>query len=124
LGDGSATPFAVRVAGHVEINNIQRRQGEELIPSCAFSNISYSFTGLPSDHENNEPKPNSEGNTQMTKSLIASIAFITLAAGLSTAPVQAEEFVSSSSVKVEKASYAVYTPSMAARGERFYVGRD
>jgi len=38
--------------------------------------------------------------------------------------VQAEEVDSSSSVKVEKASYAVYTPSMAARGERFYVGRD
>jgi hypothetical protein len=36
----------------------------------------------------------------MTKSLIASIAFITLAAGLSTAPVQAEEVDSSSSVKV------------------------
>ena len=60
----------------------------------------------------------------MTKSIIASIAFIALAAGLSTAPVQAEEFNSSSSVKVEKASYAVYTPSMAAREERFYVGRD
>jgi bacteriorhodopsin len=91
---------------------------------CAFSNIFYSFAELSSDHRNNEPKPNSEGNTQMTKSLIASIAFITLAAGLSTAPVQAEEFGKSSSVKVEKASYAVYTPSMAARGERFYVGRD
>ena len=60
----------------------------------------------------------------MTKSLIASIAFIALATGLSTAPVQAGEVNSSGSVKVEKASYAVYTPSMDARGERFYVGRD
>ena len=60
----------------------------------------------------------------MTKSLIASIGFIALATGLSAVPVHAEEFGSSSSVKVEKASYAVYTPSMAARGERFYVGRD
>jgi hypothetical protein len=25
---------------------------------------------------------------------------------------------------LEKAAFAVYTPSMAARGERFYVGRD
>jgi len=60
----------------------------------------------------------------MIKSLIASIGFIAMATGLSAAPVQAEEFDSFSSVKVEKASYAVYTPSMAARGERFYVGRD
>ena len=60
----------------------------------------------------------------MKKSLIASLAFIALATGLSTAPVQADEFDYSSSVKVEKASYAVYTPSMAARGERFYVGHD
>jgi hypothetical protein len=67
---------------------------------------------------------NSEGFTQMTKSLIASIAFVVLAAGLSTAPVQAGESDNSGSVKVERASYAVYTPSMAARGERFYVGRD
>ena len=56
----------------------------------------------------------------MTKSLIASIAFIALAAGLSTVPVQASEQKVAS---VEKAAFAVYTPSMAARGERFYVGR-
>ena len=58
---------------------------------------------------------------QMIKSLIASIAFIVLAAGLSTAPVQAKEFNGAS---VESVAFAVYTPSMAARGERFYVGRD
>ena len=57
----------------------------------------------------------------MTKSLIASIAFIALATGLETAPVQAGEYNGAS---VEKAAFAVYTPSMAARGERFYVGRD
>jgi hypothetical protein len=57
----------------------------------------------------------------MTKSLIASIAFIALAAGLSTAPVQAAEQKSAS---IEKAAFAVYTPSMAARGERFYVSHD
>jgi len=57
----------------------------------------------------------------MTKSLIASIAFIVLAAGLTTAPVQAKEYNGAS---VENAAFAVYTPSMAARGERFYVGRD
>jgi len=57
----------------------------------------------------------------MTNSLIASIAFIALAASLTTAPAQAAEQKSAS---VEKAAFAVYTPSMAARGERFYVGRD
>jgi len=66
-------------------------------------------------------QPNAEGTTQMTKSLIASIAFIGLAAGLSTAPIQAKEYNGAS---VENAAFAVYTPSMAARGERFYVGRD
>jgi len=62
--------------------------------------------------------PKSEGTTQMTKSLIA---LIVLAAGLSTAPVQAKEYNGAS---IENAAFAVYTPSMAARGERFYVGRD
>jgi len=62
--------------------------------------------------------PNSEGTTQMTKSLIA---LIVLTAGLSTAPVQAKEYNGAS---IENAAFAVYTPSMAARGERFYVGRD
>jgi hypothetical protein len=57
----------------------------------------------------------------MKKSLITSIA---LAAGLSTAVVEADEFDSSSSVKIENAAYAVYTPSMAIRGEGFYVGSD
>jgi hypothetical protein len=57
----------------------------------------------------------------MKKSLIASIAFIALAAGLSTAPAKASEH---NDAYVEKAAFAVYTPSMAARGERFYVGRD
>ena len=57
----------------------------------------------------------------MKKSLIASLAFIALAAGLSTAPVQASEH---NGAYVEKAAFAVYTPSMAARGERFYLGRD
>ena len=52
---------------------------------------------------------------------IASIAFIILVAGLSTAPVQAKEYNGAS---IENAAFAVYTPSMAARGERFYVGRD
>jgi hypothetical protein len=88
-------------------------------PKCAFSNIFYSFSRLPSDHRNNEPKPNSEGNTQMTKSFIASIAFIALTAGLSTASVIAGEFNGAS---FEKASFATLTPSMAARGQRFYVG--
>jgi hypothetical protein len=57
----------------------------------------------------------------MTKSLIASIGFIALAAALSAAPAQAGEYKGAS---VVKAAFAVYTPSMAARGERFYVGRD
>jgi len=55
----------------------------------------------------------------MTKSFIASIAFIALTAGLSTAPVIAGEFNGAS---FEKASFATLTPSMAARGQRFYVG--
>jgi hypothetical protein len=63
----------------------------------------------------------SEGTKKMTKSLIACIAFIALAAGLSTSSVQAGEYNEAS---VEKAAFAVYTPSMATRGERFYVGRD
>jgi len=55
----------------------------------------------------------------MTKSIIASIAFVALAAGLSTAPVMANEL---GGATIEKANYATYTPSMAARGQRFYVG--
>ena len=35
------------------------------------------------------------------------------------APANAEDF---SGATIEKASYATYTPSMAARGQRFYVG--
>jgi hypothetical protein len=57
----------------------------------------------------------------MKKSLITSIA---LAAGLIMAVVEADEFDSSSSGKIENTAYAVYTPSMAIRGEGFYVGRD
>ena len=57
----------------------------------------------------------------MKKSVIASIAFIALAAGLSAIPVQAGEY---SGTAVENTAFAVYTPSMAARGERFYVARD
>ena len=34
-------------------------------------------------------------------------------------PADAQDFSGSS---LEKASYATYTPSMAARGQRFYVG--
>jgi len=55
----------------------------------------------------------------MIKSLIASIAFIALAAGLSSAPAAANEF---GGATIEKANFATYTPSMAARGQRFYVG--
>ncbi len=55
----------------------------------------------------------------MKKSLIASLAFIALAGGLSTAPVMEGEFNDSS---FEKASFATLTPAMAARGQRFYVG--
>jgi len=55
----------------------------------------------------------------MKKSLIASLAFIAVVAGLSTAPVMAGEFNSAS---FEKASFATLTPAMAARGQRFYVG--
>jgi hypothetical protein len=55
----------------------------------------------------------------MKKSLIASLAFIALVAGLSAAPVMAGEF---SGASFEKASFATLTPAMAARGQRFYVG--
>lgn len=55
----------------------------------------------------------------MKKSFITIIAFISLAAGLSTAPVMASEFNGAS---FEKTSFATLTPSMAARGQRFYVG--
>jgi len=55
----------------------------------------------------------------MKKSLIASIAFIALVSGLSTAPVMAGEF---SGASFEKTSFATLTPAMAARGQRFYVG--
>jgi hypothetical protein len=55
----------------------------------------------------------------MKKLLIASFAFISLFAGLATAPVMAGEFNGAS---FEKASFATLTPSMAARGQRFYVG--
>ncbi|MFM8646446.1 MAG: hypothetical protein ACKOB7_01450 [Methylocystis sp.] len=55
----------------------------------------------------------------MIKSLIASIALLALAAGISTTPVMAGEF---SGASFEKASFATLTPSMAARGQQFYVG--
>jgi len=55
----------------------------------------------------------------MTKSLIASTTFMALAAGLSTVPAVANEF---GGATIEKANFATYTPSMAARGQRFYVG--
>ena len=62
---------------------------------------------------------NAEGTSKMKKSLIASLAFIAQAGGLSTAPVMVGEFNDSS---FEKASFATLTPAMAARGQRFYVG--
>ena len=55
----------------------------------------------------------------MKKSLISTLAFIALVAGFSTAPVMAGEFNGAS---FEKISFATLTPSMAARGQRFYVG--
>lgn len=55
----------------------------------------------------------------MKKSLISAVAFIALTTGLSMHPVMAREFNGAS---VEKANFATYTPSMAARGQRFYVG--
>ena len=58
----------------------------------------------------------------MKKSLIASIAFITLALGFCGSTVMADEFVGTDSVRIEKASFATLTPAMAARGQRFYVG--
>ena len=55
----------------------------------------------------------------MKKLLIASFAFISLVAGLSTDSVMAGEF---NGVSFEKTSFATLTPSKAARGQRFYVG--
>ena len=55
----------------------------------------------------------------MKKLLVASFAIISLVVGLSSAPAMAGEF---NGVSFEKASFATLTPSMAARGQRFYVG--
>jgi len=63
--------------------------------------------------------PNSEGNTKMKKLLVGSFTLISLVIGLSSAPAMAGEFNGAS---FEKASFATLTPSMAARGQRFYVG--
>ena len=58
----------------------------------------------------------------MRNSIIATLSLIALAFGFSSFSVQAHEFENSMSAKVETAAFATYTPSMAARGERFYIG--
>jgi hypothetical protein len=95
--------------------------------SCAFSNIFYSFAELPSDHRKKEPKLNSEGTKQMTKNVdkqeISFLPLVFLAVFAVTltvmSPANAHDV---SGASIEKANYATYTPSMAARGQRFYVG--
>ena len=55
----------------------------ERYQTVLYFELSYLLTnGITNRH------PNSEGTSQMIKSLIASIAYIALAAGLSTAPVK------------------------------------
>ena len=58
----------------------------------------------------------------MRNSIIATLSLIALAFGFSSFSVQAHELDDSMSVKIETAAFATYTPSMAARGQRFYVG--
>ncbi len=71
--------------------------------------------------------PNSEGITQMTNKIekpefsflpLALLAVFAVTLTVMT-PANAQDF---RGLSVEKASYATYTPSMAARGQRFYVG--
>ena len=70
---------------------------------------------------------NSEGTKQMTNKIdrqefsflpLALLAVFAVSLTVMT-PANAQDF---SGASVEKASYATYTPSMAARGQRFYVG--
>ena len=71
--------------------------------------------------------PNSEGIMQMTNkidksefSLLPLVLLAVFAVILTVmTPANAQDFRGAS---VEQASYATYTPSMAARGQRFYVG--
>jgi hypothetical protein len=58
----------------------------------------------------------------MNNSIIATFFLIAFAFGLSSFSVQAHELDDSMSVKIEPAAFATYTPSMAARGQHFYVG--
>jgi hypothetical protein len=85
---------------------------------CFFEHIFFDFSYLLTIETTNQ-SPNSEGNTKMKKLLVASFAFISLVVGLSSAPAMAGEF---SGASFERASFATLTPSMAARGQRFYVG--
>jgi hypothetical protein len=71
--------------------------------------------------------PNSEGTTQMMKNVdkpeisflpLALLAVFAVTLTVMT-PANAQDFNGAS---IEKANYATYTPSMAARGQRFYVG--
>jgi len=58
----------------------------------------------------------------MRNSIIATFFLTALAFGFSSFSVQAHELDNSMSEKIETAAFATYTPSMAARGQRFYVG--
>ena len=58
----------------------------------------------------------------MRNSIIATFFLTALAFGFSSFSVQAHELDNSMHVKIEPAAFATYTPSMAARGQRFYVG--
>jgi len=70
---------------------------------------------------------NSEGTMQMTNKFekpevsflpLALLAVFAVSLTVMT-PANAQDF---SGASIEKANYATYTPSMAARGQRFYVG--
>ena len=58
----------------------------------------------------------------MRNSIIATLSLTALAFGFSSFSVQAHELDDSMNAKIETAAFATYTPSMAARGQRFYVG--
>jgi hypothetical protein len=52
--------------------------------------------------------------------LIAAIGLVSASTVFVPAQAQAQE--QTSEARLETASFATYTPSMAARGQRFYVG--
>ncbi len=123
----SFSPFAVGVVGHGEQISSKRLGTKGSFHRVRFRTYFRVLLGYLLTIGTTNLNPDSEGTTQMTNKIdrqefsflpLALLAVFAVSLTVMT-PANAQDF---SGASVEKASYATYTPSMAACDQRFYVG--